>query len=116
MDWYSRFDQNEVWIDNDGNKTPIAHMSPRYARNILVFIERHNEGIARAAANALMDVPLPSAGTHAYDEVSASADAETAAILADPTGWLAQTPLVQALTDRAASYIGRHVRRLPQPV
>ncbi|MBG0818889.1 hypothetical protein [Planomonospora sp. ID82291] len=114
LNWYERL-QEETWTDGDGTTTPVAEMDPRHARNVLAWIERQHEGIARAATAALRDVPLPPFHTHAYDEVSVSADAEAAAILADPLAWLAQTPLVQALAHRAALYIGRNVRRLPQP-
>ncbi|GAA2691748.1 hypothetical protein [Nonomuraea recticatena] len=109
--WYSRLQQDRVWIDHHNHRIEIAGMEPRYARNALVFLERHAEGIALAAAKTLTKVPLPSRHTSAYDDVLASASHEADAIVADPLTWLASTPLVQALADRAALQVAHKALR-----
>ncbi|MFG6197708.1 hypothetical protein [Nonomuraea sp. JJY05] len=106
--WYARLDNEETWMDEQGIEHVIARMSPRYARNILVWIERQHEGIVQAAANALRDVKLPPFDTHAYDDVVRSCDDEAAAMMSNPRAWLAETPLVLALTEAATPYIARH--------
>ncbi|MEU4331420.1 hypothetical protein [Nonomuraea dietziae] len=111
MNWYARLNESNTWTDQYGHKIEVAGMEPRDARNVLTYIERHHEGIARAAANALRDVPVPAFHSQAYDEVFRSAEDEAAAIMADPLAWLASTPLVQALADRAALYVARGALR-----
>lgn len=106
--WYARLHEENRWVDERGVEHAISRMSPRYARNLLVWIERQHEGIVQAAANALRDVELPPPDTHAYDDVMRSCNDEATAMAADPLAWLAQTPLVQALTDAATPYIARH--------
>jgi hypothetical protein len=100
--WYTRLSQADHWIDHYNHRIEIAGMDPRDARNALVFLERQYEGVARAAANALRDVPPPF-GSQAPADVEVQANA----ILADPMAWLASTPLVQALAGRAALYVAR---------
>ncbi|MGV9383500.1 hypothetical protein ACWDRB_47340 [Nonomuraea sp. NPDC003707] len=117
--WYVRLDDEETWMDEQGIEHDIARMSPRYARNLLVWIDRQREGIVQAAVNALRDVPMPSIHTQAYDDVSRACDDEAAAITRNPRAWLAETPLIQALTEAATPYIARnrqpkrHLRAVP---
>ncbi|WP_043637107.1 hypothetical protein [Nonomuraea candida] len=111
--WYARLHNEKTWTDEQGTVHIIARMSPRYARNLLVWIERQHEGIVQAAANALRDVPLPPFDTHAYDDVVRSCEDEAAAMTNNPLAWLAETPLVQALTEAATPHIARHRNRKP---
>ncbi|GAB2468290.1 hypothetical protein GCM10027187_40600 [Streptosporangium sandarakinum] len=99
MDWYTRLMQDQVWVNADGTLVPVAAMSPRDARNALAFLERQSDGVTMAAAKA-------------YDAVAAT---DLDVMTADPITWLASTPLVQALADRAAPYLCDTAHPAPQP-
>jgi hypothetical protein len=111
--WYVRLHEEDTWMDEQGIERSIARMSPRYARNLLLWIDRQHEGIVRAAASALRDVQMPPSHTRAYDEVLHASDDEGTAMARNPRAWLAQTPLILALTEAATPYIARH--RQPKP-
>ncbi|MGW2220126.1 hypothetical protein ACWCSD_34500 [Nonomuraea sp. NPDC001684] len=106
--WYARLHEANTWTDEHGTTHIIARMSPRYARNLLVWLDRQHEGIVRAAAMALCDIKMPPFHTQAYDEVVSAGDAEAEAMRRNPRAWLADTPLVQALAAAASPYIARH--------
>ncbi|WP_346103456.1 hypothetical protein [Nonomuraea maheshkhaliensis] len=92
MKWYDRL-TTATWIDHStGAKTPIGDLTPKEARNALAWLSRHDQGVVMAAVKAL--------------EERFESDVEVGAMMDDPRTWLINTPLVQALTERAAACIG----------
>jgi hypothetical protein len=94
-------DQDEVWVDAKGVAHQITEMEPGYCRNVIRFLEQRAEAIAHQIAAYTASVPLPPIDTVAYDDVSTSIAADTAAAMRNPLAWLAQAPLLVALRQRA---------------
>jgi hypothetical protein len=94
-------DQKEIWVDRQGVSHKVAEMDPRYAGNVVRFLERQAEGIADRYCFAMLSVPLPDGGTEAYDIVTSDFERTMDEVLDDSRSWLQRTPLVRALTERA---------------
>ncbi|MFI6900279.1 hypothetical protein ACIBKY_03405 [Nonomuraea sp. NPDC050394] len=99
MDWFDLTDQDQVWIDTDGNQHQIADMDPAYCRRVLAWLHHNAGDVVNETARVIDRAPLPDVDTAAYDLVAFST--ETDAMRDKPRAWLVTTPLITALRIRA---------------
>lgn len=106
MNIIRRFGQKNVWVDREGNEHVIAEMDPRYAANVVKFLERRAAGVALKYSTALAFAPMPGEWTNAYDIVTAGIERQWDEMDADPVAWLRKKPLMIALRERAEQHEG----------
>lgn len=91
-------DQREVWIDKDRNTVTLDDMSPRYARNLIAWLNRRADRILLAAQMRLSRDAAAPHGDMAQDALDGALDN---LLRANAEEWLEEQPLMQRLHEIA---------------
>lgn len=90
---FNMLEQDEKWIDGEGNVWDIEMMSSQHVGNVITFLQRRVQYLAYYHGLALCEIPFP-------PDVDSELDQLWERQMKTPEEWLDATPLMKKLLVR----------------